>query len=328
MIDLIEAWLKPQLMVMLLAAVATFVTVLTIAMPVLSRDRTAQRMKVMATERDKMRASRLAELQKETQGGRLRQTPKGFMQQIVDQFNLRQQFESEDLKNRLKMAGLRGQAPLVAYMFFRLAAPIIVAIVALVYLFLLTNYQYPPIVKLGMSIGAGYLGYYLPNMFIENLVQRRQTAIGQSFPDSLDMLLICVQAGMSIEAAFGKVAKEVASQSLELAEEFSLTTAELSYLQDRRMAFENLGKRTGIAGIKAVATALIQAERYGTSVGTSLRVMAEEGREQRMMEAEKKAAALPPKLTVPLIVFFLPVLFIVIISPAIIRVFQQNVNFG
>ncbi len=220
------------------------------------------------------------------------------------------------------MAGLRGQAPLVAYMFFRLVAPIIVTIVALVYLFLLTNYQYPPIVKLGMSIGAGYLGYYLPNMFIENLVQRRQTAIGQSFPDSLDMLLICVQAGMSIEAAFGKVAKEVASQSLELAEEFSLTTAELSYLQDRRMAFENLGKRTGIAGIKAVATALIQAERYGTPVGQALRVMAKENRDMRMSEAEKKAAALPPKLTVPMIVFFLPVLFVVILGPAILQVMK------
>lgn len=322
MIDWIEAWLKPQIMVMILASVATFVTVLTIALPVLSRDRTAQRMKVMATERDKMRASRLAELQKETQGGRLRQTPKGFMQQIVDQFNLRDQFESEELKNRLKMAGLRGQAPLVAYMFFRLVAPIIVAIVALVYLFVLTNYQYPPIVKLGMSIGAGYLGYYLPNMFIENLVQRRQSAIGQSFPDSLDMLLICVQAGMSIEAAFGKVAKEVASQSLELAEEFSLTTAELSYLQDRRMAFENLGKRTGIPGIKAVATALIQAERYGTPVSQALRVMAKENRDMRMSEAEKKAAALPPKLTVPMIVFFLPVLFVVILGPAVLQVMK------
>ena len=218
------------------------------------------------------------------------------------------------------MAGLRGQAPLVAYMFFRLVAPIIVAIVALVYLFVLTNYQYPPIVKFGIAIGAGYLGFYLPNMFIENLVQRRQTAIGQSFPDSLDMLLICVQAGMSIEAAFGKVAKEVASQSLELAEEFSLTTAELSYLQDRRMAFDNLGKRTGLPGIKSVATALIQAERYGTPVSQALRVMAKENRDMRMSEAEKKAAALPPKLTVPMIIFFLPVLFIVIIGPAIIQV--------
>lgn len=322
MIDVIEAYLKPQIMVMILASIATFVTALTIVMPFLSSDRTAQRMKVMATERDKMRLARMAELAKDGGQGRLRQAPKGFMQQIVDQFNLRQQFESEDLKNRLKMAGLRGQAPLVAYMFFRLVAPIIVAILALIYLFLLTNYQYPPIVKLGMSIGAGYLGYYLPNMFIENLVQRRQTAIGQAFPDSLDMLLICVQAGMSVEAAFGKVSKEVASQSMELAEEFSLTTAELSYLQDRRIAFENLGKRTGLPGIKSVATALIQAERYGTPVSQALRVMAKENRDMRMSEAEKKAAALPPKLTVPMIVFFLPVLFVVILGPAILQVMK------
>ncbi|MFM9943397.1 MAG: type II secretion system F family protein [Hyphomicrobiaceae bacterium] len=322
MVDFVEAWLKPQIMVMVLAAIATFVTVLTIALPVLSRDRTSQRMKVMATERDKMRQTRMAELGKDGGQSRLRQAPKGFMQQIVDQFNLRNSFESDELKNRLKMAGLRGQAPLVAYMFFRLIAPIIVAILALIYLFLLTNYGYPPIVKLGMSIGAGYLGFYLPNMFIENLVQRRQTAISQSFPDSLDMLLICVQAGMSIEAAFGKVAKEVSSQSLELAEEFSLTTAELSYLQDRRMAFENLGKRTGIQGIKSVATALIQAERYGTPISQALRVMAKENRDMRMLEAEKKAAALPPKLTVPMIVFFLPVLFVVILGPAILQVMK------
>jgi tight adherence protein C len=175
-----------------------------------------------------------------------------------------------------------------------------------------------------MAIAAGYCGFYLPNVFLKNLVQKRQASITQAFPDALDMLLICVQAGMSIEAAFGKVSKEVSSQSLELAEEFSLTTAELSYLQDRRIAFENLGKRTGIAGIKAVATALIQAERYGTPVGQALRVMAKENRDMRMSEDERKAAALPPKLTVPMIVFFLPVLFVVILGPAVIQVMKLN----
>jgi tight adherence protein C len=322
-LDFVDTYIQPQFMAMLLAALATFATVLTIALPVLSRDRTSQRMRVMATERDKMRAARLADLAKETQG-RLRQTPKGFMQRIVDQFNLRSAFESEEIKNKLKMAGLRGQAPLVAYMFFRLVMPIIVLIAAFVYLFVLTNYKYPPMAKFGMAVGAGYLGFYLPNMFIQNLVQRRQQAISQSFPDALDMLLICVQAGMSIEAAFGKVAKEVTSQSIELAEEFSLTTAELSYLQDRRQAFDNLGKRTGIAGIKAVATALIQAERYGTPVSQALRVMAKENRDMRMSEAEKKAAALPPKLTVPMIIFFLPVLFIVILGPAMLQVLKMT----
>ncbi len=324
MVDFVESFMNPQLLVMLLAAAAAFATVLTITMPLLSRDRMAYRMKSMAIERDKMRAARLAEFNRDNQGGRLRQTPKGFMQEIVNRLNLRKAFDTDEVRDLLKMAGLRGQAPLVAYMFFRLVMPIIVTIVALLYVFVIANLQHPPIAMFGMAIAAGYAGFYLPNVFLKNLVQKRQASITQAFPDALDMLLICVQAGMSIEAAFGKVSKEVASQSLELAEEFSLTTAELSYLQDRRIAFENLGKRTGIAGIKAVATALIQAERYGTPVGQALRVMAKENRDMRMSEAERKAAALPPKLTVPMIVFFLPVLFIVILGPAAIQVMKWN----
>ena len=181
---------------------------------------------------------------------------------------------------------------------------------------------YPPLIKLMMALAAAFIGSYAPSIFISNLIQKRQQSIKMAFPDALDMLLICVQSGMSVEAAFGKVSKEVASQSLELAEELSLTTAELSYLQDRRQAFENLGKRTGIPGVKAVTTALIQAERYGTPVGQALRVMAKENRDIRQSEAEKKAAALPPKLTVPMIVFFLPVLFIVILGPAAIDYWQ------
>jgi tight adherence protein C len=324
MLDNIMGLLTPQIVVTLLAAIAAFATALTVLMPVLSRDRLATRMQVMATERDKMRASRLADLAKKEGQGRLRVAPKGFMQDIVERFNLRGMFETEEVRDKLKMAGLRGQAPLVAYLFFRLAMPIIIAVIALVYLFLIAAYEYPPLIKVGLALVAGYLGFYLPNMFVENLVQRRQTSIKNAFPDALDMLLICVQSGMSVEAGFGKVASEVGSQSLELAEELSLTTAELSYLQERRQAFENLGKRTGIAGIKAVATALIQAERYGTPVGQALRVMARENRDMRMAEAEKKAAALPPKLTVPMIVFFLPVLFVVILGPAIIQVFKYN----
>ena len=319
---IIETLTDPQFLVTALFAFATFLTVLTLALPLLQKDRMGQRMKVMATERDKMRAARLSELQKDG-GGKLRQAPKGFMQQIVDQFNLRNLLESEGAKDRLKMAGLRGQAPLVTYMFFRLIAPIIVFILALLYVFFIGNVQQPPIVKFGMALAAGYVGFYLPNFFVSNLVSRRQQSLTQAFPDALDMLLICVQAGMSVEAAFGKVSKEVVSQSLELAEEFSLTTAELSYLSDRRLAFENLGKRTGLAGIKSVATALIQAERYGTPVGQALRVMAKENRDARMSEAEKKAAALPPKLTVPMIIFFLPVLFVVILGPAIIQVMNR-----
>lgn len=322
--DFIEAVMQPQLMVMTAAAVAAFATALSIIMPLLERDRMSQRMKVMALERDKMRAQRVADLKLGKEGqGKLRQTPKGFMQELVDRLNLRSIFETDELKAKLKMAGLRGQAPLVTYMFFRVVVPIILSILALLYMFVvLTKLTYPPVVKIAIALGVGFGGFYLPNMMLENLIQRRQISIKQAFPDALDMLLICVQAGMSVEAAFGKVAKEISSQSVELAEEFSLTTAELSYLQERRMAYENLGKRTGIPGVKAVATALIQAERYGTPVAQALRVMAKENRDMRMAEAEKKAAALPPKLTVPMIIFFLPVLFIVILGPAIIQVMK------
>jgi tight adherence protein C len=324
MLDLIYALVSPQLAVTVLAAISAFATAITILMPMLSRDRLDARMQVMATERDKMRAARLAELTKREGAGRLRSTSKGFMQDIVEKLNLRQVFDTEEVRDKMKMAGLRGQAPLVAYMFFRVTLPVSITIFALIYLFVLSDYQYPPIVKFGLALGAGYIGFYLPNMFVENLVQRRQTSIKEAFPDCIDMLLICVQSGMSIEAAFAKVSGEVGPTSIELAEELSLTTAELSYLQDRRLAFENLGKRTGIPGIKAVATALIQAERYGTPVGAALRTMAKENRDMRMSEAEKKAAALPPKLTVPMIVFFLPVLFIVILGPAMIQIFNYQ----
>jgi tight adherence protein C len=319
--DFIEAITKPEVLVSLLAAVAIFATALVLLLPSMSRDRLPARMRTMAVERDKMRATRLADLNKKD-GVSLRQTPQGFMLGIVEKFDLRASFDTEEVRDKLKMAGLRGQAPLVAYMFFRLFMPIIVTIAALIYMFFIANTESPPIVKIGIALGVGYVGYFLPNVFIQNQVSKRQQSITAGFPDALDMLLICVQSGMSIEAAFGKVSGEIGAQSLELAEELSVTTAELSYLSERRQAYENLSRRTGLPGVKGVCAALIQAERYGTPVGSALRVMAKENREARMMEAERKAAALPPKLTVPMIIFFLPVLFVVIIGPALIQVFN------
>ncbi len=324
MFQFIDAITKPEVLVSVLVAVAMFAMVMTLVLPSLSRDRLPSRMRVMATERDKMRASRLSDLAKKDGKGGLRQNTAGVMSDVVDKFDLRSIWDNEDLRDKLKQAGLRGQAPVITYMFFRLIMPAIITVAGLIYMFFIADYDYAPIVKIGVAVGAGYLGYFLPNMFIENQVQRRQQSIKEAFPDALDMLLICVQSGMSTEAAFGKVSAEVGTQSIELAEEMSLTTAELSYLPERRQAYENLAKRTGLPGIKGVCTALIQAERYGTPVGAALRTMAKENREMRMSEAEKKAAALPPKLTVPMIIFFLPVLFIVIIGPALIQVFKWD----
>jgi tight adherence protein C len=239
---------------------------------------------------------------------------------IVDQFNLAKHAEDGDLVMMLRRAGYRGQAPVVTYIATRVLAPAGMLLVGAIYVFLVLALQHPFIVKLAMVFAAGAVGYKAPWLYVKNKITKRQAAIRRSWPDALDLLLICVECGMGIESALRKVSDEIGPQCPELAEELSLTTAELSYLQDRRKAFENLAERTDLDGVKSVVTSLIQSERYGTPLGQSLRVLAQENRDMRMSEAEKRAAALPPKLTVPMILFFLPVLFAVIITPAILQV--------
>ncbi len=305
----------------ILAAVAAVATVLTLAMPLLATDTLAKRMNAVAIEREEMRQrerERMARGDKEKIA--LRQTPKQYMQNVVERLNLTKWLAQEQAREKLVQAGYRGQAPYVAFLFFRMVTPIVMFLIALFYVFLVVKLNQPATVKFGICLGAAYLGMQLPYLFLKNRITKRQLSIRRAFPDALDLLLICVESGMSIEAAFKKVSLEIGSQSIALAEELTLTTAELSYLQDRRMAYENLAKRTDIDGVKSVCMALQQAERYGTALGQTLRVMAQENRDMRMSEAEKKAAALPPKLTVPMILFFLPVLFIVILGPAAIRV--------
>ena len=195
--------------------------------------------------------------------------------------------------------------------------------VAAFYMFVIKVVDWPTMNKLTLVMAAAVAGFYAPNLYLKNRIDKRRTSIMQAFPDALDLLLICVEAGMSIEAAITKVSQEMGPSSIDLAEELSLLSAELSYLPDRRMAYENLGKRTNHPGVKSVATAMTQAETYGTPLATALRVMAKENRDLRLSAAEKKAAALPAKLTVPMILFFLPVLFIVILGPAILNVIDM-----
>jgi tight adherence protein C len=316
---LIQELLDPQVLTMLLAAIAAGATVLTLAMPLLASDTLGKRMKAVALEREKIRQR---ERERMAQGSRisLRQSPKMYMKTIVDNFNLNKWLGQEKARILLVQAGYRGQAPYITYLFFRMAMPVVMLVVSSFYIFVVLQLDYPGLLKIAMSLAAAYLGMYIPNLFLKNKIARRQLSIKRAFPDALDLLLICVESGMSIEAAFRKVSEEIGSQSVALAEEFTLTTAELSYLPDRRQAYENLAQRTGLEGVRAVCLALQQSERYGTPLGATMRVLAQENRDMRMSEAEKKAAGLPPKLTVPMIVFFLPVLFVVILGPAAIRV--------
>jgi tight adherence protein C len=254
----------------------------------------------------------------------LRQSPRQYMKTVVESFNLTEWLGQESARIKLIQAGYRGQSPYVVFLFFRLISPVVCLVATAVYVFVVLKLNQTPLVKIGICLGATYLGMQLPYLFLKNKIQRRQFSIRRAFPDALDLLLICVESGMSIEVAFRKVSQEIGSQSVALAEELTLTTAELSYLPDRRQAYENLAARTDLDGVKSVCMALQQAERYGTPLAQTLRVMAQENRDMRMSEAEKKAAALPPKLTVPMILFFLPVLFIVILGPAAIKVMNLH----
>jgi len=314
--------LDREFLVSALTAIAAFATILTLGLPYVKGNALEARMKGVAERREELRQKQRDAFAQNSRRGALRSTPISFMKATLDNLKLEKILESPGMREKLARAGFRGQGPLVTFMFFRFIMPPIVFIGALVYIFGVANLEYSFTVKFLIAVAAAGVGFYLPDLFVSNITQKRQKSIMRAFPDSLDLLLICVEAGMSIESAFNRVAQEVGTQSVELAEELGLTTAELSYLPDRRLAFQNLGERCGHNGVRAVAAALVQSEKYGTPVGQALRVAAAENREARMAEAERKAAALPAQLTVPMILFFLPCLFVVIMGPAVMSVMQ------
>ena len=284
------------------------------------------RVKALASERETLSRRRLSELQNAQAEARgiVREKQIKWLEQIVNLLNLRKLFADDDTAQLVRVAGLRGTTPLYFYLFARLCLPVVMAIVASFYLFVLDAIEMADMMKLIICAAAGALGFFLPNIYIKNRISKRQAELRQAWPDALDVLLIGVESGTSIELALKRVAMEIGTQCRDLAEELLLTIAELNYLDNRSTAFENLAKRTGLESIKNTVMALNQAERYGTPVGQALRIMAEENRVQRMQEAEKLAASLPPKLTVPMIVFFLPVIFVVILTPVILSALSNT----
>ena len=324
--DIASSLADPAYLVPILVSVAVFATLFTIIAPYFERGDLDARMKSAALERDEIRARERARLHAEqARAGEknigLRSHNNASVRGIVEQLNLKNALADDATVAKLRAAGYRTQNALNMFLLARFVLPFIFLVGSIVYVFVLENLtDKPTTVRMLACIVAAYVGFYTPNLFVSNQSKKRQASIKLAWPDALDLMLICVESGVSIEAAMKRVAEEIAVQSTALAEEFVLTTAELSYLQDRRVAFENLGSRTGLDVVKSVTQALIQSERYGTPIAQALRVLAQESRDQRMNEAEKKAAALPPKLTVPMILFFLPVLIGVILGPAAIQV--------
>ncbi|MEM9619973.1 MAG: type II secretion system F family protein [Pseudomonadota bacterium] len=316
---IINAVTDRNFQIALLVSLAAIATVFTVVAPLLEKDKLKERMKSVTSHRESLRQQQREMLAKKANKGLRNTSPEGAVKEIVESLKLLEVFDAEAARKKLMMAGFRGQGPVFTFMAARLGLPFVVAILVGVYVYFLDGFELDSFGRL-LATMAGFLaGFYLPNIYVTNAVGKRQQKIQLAWPDALDLLLICVESGMSIEAAFQKVGDEIGEGCPELAEELGLTTAELSYLQERKQAYVNLSERTGLEVVKAVVTALVQSEKYGTPLGQSLRVMATESRDMRMQEAEKKAAALPPKLTVPMIGFFLPVLFAVILGPAIMQ---------
>ncbi len=316
-----EKLFDPRFMGTVLTAIAAAATAFAVAQPFFETDKLGKRMKLVSDEREVIRRRERDKAKSKTT---LRVEPKAYMRDIVERYHLKRWLGTETAKRKLIMAGYRGQGAETAFLFFRLVVPVGAVIVALCYLCVreALAQSYPG--RFALVMAAGCLGMKAPELSLVNTAKKRQAEIRRAWPDALDLTLICVESGMAIEHAFKKVSTEIATSSLVLAEELALMTAEMSFLPERRQAYENLVVRTGLDPVKAVATALMQAERYGTPVGQALRVLSQESRDQRMNEAEKKAAALPPKLTVPMILFFLPVLFVVIITPAVIQILRAQ----
>lgn len=307
----------PQNLLTIAVAIFAFAAVFTALSSMAGGQKLENRMKAVAVRRDELkRRSRQAM----AQGGGLRHTDEGFKKRVVDRLNLTKLLEDPKVADKMAQAGFRGPKPLTTFYFFRFTMPFVFMAIVAFYLFVFNDFGLPLMSRLTAVMAATVAGFYAPNLYLSNRIAKRQQSIMQAFPDALDLLLICVEAGMSIEAAIQKVSQEIGGSSIDLAEELALLTAELSYLPERRMAYEGLAKRTNHPGVRSVATAMVQAEQYGTPLGSALRVMAKENRDLRLAAAEKKAAALPAKLTVPMIIFFLPVLFVVILGPAIINI--------
>ncbi len=314
---------NPKFLLQVVIVLATIAAVVTVGAPLLNEDPLGRRMKAVALEREQLRGRAREEISERLRSQNLRQAPKPFMKQVVDSLNLSQWLSVGDSKLMLARAGYRGPQAEIALLFFRLVMPPVLALVTILYVFVLHLVSVTPMIGMGIVVAALYLGLKAPELFLNNVIEKRKDSIRIAFPDALDLLLICVESGISIESAFQRVGQEIGHQSVPLAEEMTLTMAELSYLPDRQQAYENFGDRVNLDAVRQIVMVLLQAERVGTPLAAALRTVSRETRSHRLLEAEKKAASLPPKLTVPMMVFFLPCIFAVLLTPAIIQVMIQ-----
>jgi tight adherence protein C len=310
-----------QVVALIVLLITAFIAVFGLALKMARRNPVAARVKAITRHRQELSLEQKARLESERRQQRS-DVQVGLMKSVIERLQLQSKTTSRKLRWKLARAGWRGQGPMITFVFMRLILPLVFGLLTALFLFGAREGGLDFNTKLLISVAAGVVGYLMPGVIVANTVQRRQHELRKGFPDSLDLLVICVEAGLSLDAAFARVTDEMQESHTILAEEFGLATAELAFLGDRRSALTNMSERTGLPDFRSLATALIQTEKYGTSLGTTLRVLARENRDARIARAVEKAGRLPATLTVPMIAFILPVLFIVLIGPAAVQTFR------
>ena len=310
----------------MLSAVATFAVLLAIYAATTVKDPMARRVKALNERREQLKAGIVASTNKRKKLTN-RNEAADKVRSILSSFKMLQDDQIQKTQLKLMQAGIRTKDLAFFIIFARFVLPVVLGIAAVLLLYVFDFFPgWSPlrryITLAGIVVGA----YKAPDLWLKNKVTKRSHAVRKGLPDALDLLVICAEAGLTVDAAFGRVAKELGRAYPELGDEFGLTAIELGFLNERRQAFENLAQRVDLEAVRGVVTTMIQTEKYGTPLASALRVLSAEFRNERMMRAEEKAARLPAIMTVPLILFILPTLFIVILGPASCSIHDSFIN--
>ena len=320
---LLPAGVTIEDLIVLMAGLTATASLAAVWAALLHRDPATRRARVLAAQREALRSGMLSVRKREE-----RIKTMTFMRQVVDRLQLLRTAQTEKTALKLARAGWRSKDAVVRYLFLRIALPFAFGVGALVLLYGLNVYQLDSTVKLLISMLAVMAGAYFPDVMVKNAALKRQDKLRKGLPDGLDLMVICAEAGLSLDATLRRVADELAEASPELADELGLTSLELGFLQDRQKALQNLSERTNMPSLRGMVNTLLQAERYGTPLAHSLRVLSAESRTERVLKAEEKAARLPAMMTVPMIIFILPPLFVVLLGPAALDIADALQNLG
>ena len=321
--DYLPAELSPENLIAVVASGVAFATVYAVWNALTARDPLGSRAKALRQHREKLKAGMTAARRSE----RRTVVAMGMMRRVIQRFNLMRTQQATKIVDRLAEAGWRSKDALVAFLFMKICLPFVFGAAAAFAIYGIGIIDVPPIFRLLLAMMCVVIGAYVPEVFVRNAIQKRRKVIQKGLPDTLDLLVICAEAGLALDAALTRVSREMERSCPEVADEFSLTAVELGFLPDRKQALKNLIKRVRLPSIRGVVNTLMQTEKYGTPLSQALRVLATEYRNERMLKAEEKATKLPALLTVPLIVFIMPTLFIVLLGPAILRAIDGLSNF-